>query len=114
MRFASPRAALVIAGLLVAEAFADESRPLDPGDRSERLRALYQLLTITFIVLLAFFVGSYVILRARRLAAQPGLTRRTRYVDAWGAYRLSQEAIDAATRDAEDPPRTNGPNDHPA
>ncbi len=64
---------------------------------SDRLGALYQLLTISFVVLLVFLLGVYAIARARRLAPHSGPRSRTRYVDAWANYRVSDEAIDAAT-----------------
>lgn len=80
---------------------AQSSAPISSG----KLEALYGLLTVTFVVLLVFLLGAYAIVRARRIAPRSGQRSRTRYVDAWANYRVSPDAIDAAT----DEPGTRPP-----
>lgn len=76
-------------------------------------RALVTMLTHSFLILLAFLVGSYVMVKAGRSIVRRREARgQTKYVDGWGSYRLSQEEIDSAAQQlAEDHPTDGFPDD---
>lgn len=72
----------------------------DPGAEAVgRVAALYNSLTLTFVIFMIFLVGSFVLIRAgrfiRRVRSAPGPTV---YVDAWSGYRMSAEEVAAALR----------------
>lgn len=69
--------------------------------------ALTSALVTTFVMFLAFLVGSYLMVRVGRMLVDGGSSpRETKYVDAWGSYRLTDAQIEAALR--EDPPPDPG------
>ncbi|GMU83216.1 MAG: hypothetical protein AMXMBFR47_30870 [Planctomycetota bacterium] len=69
--------------------------------------ALFSALVITFVLFLAFLVGSYLMVRVGRMLVDRGTPpRETKYVDAWGSYRLTEAQIEDALR--EDPPPDPG------
>jgi len=82
----------------------------DPGDeaatmlRSQQLTVLLlTILLISALLLLLYVLGAYLLLRVGRIIARERLGGRpTKYVDAWGSYRLTPEQIARAT--AEEPP----------
>ena len=80
--------------------------PLPPDQRSDprRLAALARVLLWSLLILLLFVVGATLMIRVGRVFRRPPGPRRTRYVDAWALHRLSDEQIDALTRENEGPP----------
>jgi hypothetical protein len=61
-------------------------------------------LLLSFLLLLAFLIGSYLIVRVgRRVVHGPVHAGPTRYVDAWGRYRVTEEQIEAATEETDGP-----------
>lgn len=121
---------LVLAAIGIAYIiYADPGRerelpPLPPNPPIKQLDALYRALTFTFILFLAFLLGSYLMVRLRRrmFARSRDSVEQTQYVDAWSNYRLTEDQIDAAMKrigdelppdvdphwddDAENPPPT--------
>ncbi len=79
-------------------------QPLPPEMRVRELEALLRMLTQSFIVFMAFLLGSYVMVRVGRALLGPRHedTRPSEYVDAWGQYRLSDEHVEAAARQLRD------------
>ncbi len=91
-------------------ALAEPWRP-SPSPQ-QRLLAATSVLTFTAIAAIVFLVGSLLMVRAGRLlVARRAARNRTPYVDAWGAYRISQEQIAAATGDRSDSPPGPPPDD---
>lgn len=77
---------------------ADLEAALDTG--ATQLQALTDMLLVTFLLFIAFVIGSYVMVRFGRLfLSRQRLGGRTPYVDAWGAYRLTDADIAAATHE---------------
>jgi hypothetical protein len=72
---------------------------------AERIHALYSTLLLTFVLLLVFLVGSYIMMRIGRWFIRRPSASRTRYTDAWSQYRLTDEQIQQATSepDADNP-----------
>ena len=71
--------------------------------KAQHINALLRLLLQSFLLFLAFLLGSYLIVRVgRALVARRAERGRTEYVDAWSSYRLTQEEIDTATTGLED------------
>lgn len=97
--------------------------PTPTADDASRVAALYDTLTLTFLIFLTFLVGSFVLIRAGRfLRRVRSASQPTAYVDAWSGYRLSTEDIEAALRryEANDndrhddaPPTDDHPEDPP-
>ena len=84
--------------------------------RIQQLNALFRMLTHSFLIFLAFLLGSYLMVRiGRRVLSGREPPRRSEYVDAWSSYRLSQDEIDTATARLDDdfppdlPPGDRGP-----
>ena len=66
--------------------------------RVQQLNALFRMLAHSFLMFLAFLLGSYLMVRiGRRVLFQKASGKRSEYIDAWGNYRLSQEEIDTAS-----------------
>jgi hypothetical protein len=87
-----------------------------PDPRVQQLEALVRMLTLSFLLFLVFLVGSYLMVRiGRRLLHHAPFRGPSEYVDVWGNYRLTQDQIDAATREPEEqlppdaPPRDTEP-----
>lgn len=69
-----------------------------PAER--RWWRLSSVLAVSAVVLTAFVLGSYLMIRAgRAFLARPGRPGRTAFRDAWSNYRLTDEEIEAATRE---------------
>jgi hypothetical protein len=79
--------------------------PTGPGADQPRgvrrqLASRISLLLATVLVILAFVIGSYLVIRIGRVVTQrPVGGHPTRYVDAWSGYRLTDEEIAAATEE---------------
>ena len=75
-----------------------------PQRRVQELEALLRMLTQSFVIFMAFLLGSYLMVRIGRalLGPQHRESRPTEYVDAWGQYRLSEEQVEAASRQLRD------------
>lgn len=133
MRLKQPRpsrlaAAFVVVGLALSAIgiayliYAGRERTLPPVTalpdhlRVEQARALLAMLTHSFLIFLAFLIGSYVMVRiGRRALDQRRQHQRSEYVDAWGSYRLTQEEVDTATARLDDdfPPDAAPPDSDP-
>jgi hypothetical protein len=75
-----------------------------PVAAARQMRSLYTTLTVTLLLLLAFVVGTYVIVRVgRAMVRKPRQREATRYVDAWTGYRLSEQEIERATGETNTP-----------
>jgi len=84
-------------GVAQVEAEAAE-QPAARAPDARRMRSLYTTLTVTLLLLLAFVVGTYVMVRVgRAIVRRPRRREPTRYVDAWTGYRLSEQEIERAT-----------------
>ena len=83
--------------------------PESPGEiTGQHLRAELSILLAAILLILIFVVGSYLLIRIGRSVAQKRVGGKpTEYVDAWSRYRLTEEEIEAATR--EQPPEGQGP-----
>ena len=72
-----------------------------PDAHEEPLRraaSLSLVILLTFVLFLAFLIGSYLIVRTgRHFRRRRERTAPTEYVDAWSSYRLSDEEIARAT-----------------
>lgn len=78
-----------------------------PVAREKQLYGLVRLVAVSAAALVAFVLGSYLMIRAgRAVLPRSGSRTVTKYTDAWSGYRLTQEQIDAATR--EPPPEPDG------
>lgn len=67
--------------------------------RIDEMKALLRLLIHSFVLFLAFLLGSYAVVRVgRRVLAHKRSPKRTEYIDAWANYRLTQDQIDAVGR----------------
>jgi len=102
--------------------YAGRARELPPVNtqtemaRVQQYRALYRMLMHSFFLFLAFLLGSYVMIRLGRVVMRASTPENsTEYVDAWGAYRLSQDDIDTASArlDEDFPPDTPPPEPPP-
>jgi hypothetical protein len=70
----------------------------DAEAAAREMRSLYTTLTVTLLLLLAFVVGTYVMVRVgRAIVHRPRRRQPTQYVDAWTGYRLSEQEIERAT-----------------
>jgi hypothetical protein len=110
---------LVVATQLVlapAPASSGVDAATQPGPRvmtPESRRDIYRLAVglITLLLLTLFFMAVYVLTRIGRALKQPSVGGQpTVYVDAWSQYRLSDEAVEQATHEAD----TDMPPDHNA
>jgi hypothetical protein len=71
--------------------------------KAHQINALLRLLLHSFLLFLAFLLGSYLIVRVgRSVVARRAERQRTRYMDVWSSYRLTQEEIDTATTGLDD------------
>ena len=88
-------------GVAQVETQAPEQPGAQPGAQpaaARQMRSLYTTLTVTLLLLLAFVVGTYVMVRVgRAIVRRPRRREPTRYVDAWTGYRLSEQEIERAT-----------------
>jgi hypothetical protein len=114
---------LALSAIGIAYLMSPAERELPPISAShdelrlQQLNALLlRMLTHSFLIFLAFLVGSYVMVRVgRRVLSHREPPRRSEYVDAWSNYRLSQDEIDTATARLDDdfppdlPPGGRGP-----
>jgi len=100
----------VVVGLTLAAAgvwyiwWAGRERELPPFSRpahpeADALHALLATLIVTLVLFLLFVIGSLVMVRAGRAFLVKPRSGPTRYVDAWGNYRLTDEQIAAAAQD---------------
>lgn len=90
-------------GVAQAEAQAPE-QPGTQAAAARQMRSLYTTLTVTLLLLLAFVVGTYVMVRVgRAIVRRPRRREPTRYVDAWTGYRLSEQEIERATGETSTP-----------
>lgn len=72
-----------------------------PAPRERRLYGLVRVMAVSAVALAAFVLGSYLMIRAgRAVLPRPRSQSVTEYSDAWSSYRLTQEEIDAATRES--------------
>lgn len=104
---AAPPAVMCASTALLAQAAqpgvaqVETQAPEQPGTEAgaaRRMRSLYTTLTVTLLLLLAFVVGTYVMVRVgRAIVRRPRRREPTRYVDAWTGYRLSEQEIERAT-----------------
>jgi hypothetical protein len=107
--------AFVVVGLALSAigigyiVYAGRERQLPPisaphaDPQIEQLHALVAMLTLSFFLFLAFLFGSYLMVRlGRRVADRRPPRQPSEYVDVWGNYRLTQEQIEAATRQLRD------------
>lgn len=107
---AAPPAAMSASTGLLAQAArpgvaqAEAQTPEQAGTQAaaaRQMRSLYTTLTVTLLLLLAFAVGTYVMVRVgRAIVRRPRRREPTRYVDAWTGYRLSEQEIERATGEA--------------
>lgn len=92
--------------------------------RSQHLTVLLTLLLISALLILLFVLGAYLVIQMGRIVARarsPVGGKPTPYVDAWSNYRLSDEAIAAATsgdspdadQDDDEDPGGDGPRSEP-
>jgi hypothetical protein len=82
-----------------------------PLAAADRIAVLTDTLFVTFVLFLVFLVGSFVLVRVGRLLLRTSSrTTRTRYVDAWSNYRLTDQEIAAATSEHDDPQPPDEPN----
>ncbi len=85
----------------------------------QRMFRSVALLMLAGLLIMAFAIGAYLVIRVGRTVAQkPREPKQTQYVDAWGQYRLSEAEIEAALRnieshDSETPPPNGPPDDGP-
>jgi hypothetical protein len=90
-------------GVAQAEAQTPEQAGT-PAAAARQMRSLYTTLTVTLLLLLAFVVGTYVMVRVgRAIVRRPRRREPTRYVDAWTGYRLSEQEIERATGETSTP-----------
>ncbi len=120
---AAPPAVMSASTALLAQAArrgvaqVETQAPEQPGAQpaaARRVRSLYTTLTVTLLLLLAFVVGTYVMVRVgRAIVRRPRRRQPTRYVDAWTGYRLSEQEIERATGEtsAADSEPDSGPDD---
>lgn len=107
---------LALPGLAVAQSVTTQTATTQAAAAPPPARKLYvlvSLLAVSAIAVVAFVVGSYLMIRAGRalMRRQPRKTP-TSYVDAWAGYRVTEEQIDAATRESDlppDPPPSDNP-----
>lgn len=77
------------------------------------LRVVSVTLFDLWLLVMAFLVGSYVMVKIGRAMLMPQPSAKpTQYVDAWGGYRISDEQIASATAEF-DPPREPPPDAPP-
>jgi hypothetical protein len=80
-----------------------------------KLTLLLLIVLCATLLILMFAIGAYLLLRAGRAVSRQRLGGKpTEYVDAWSQYRLSDEQIEAATREEERPRRPGAPPRPPA
>lgn len=71
---------------------------INSEDAPKMLNMMSSYLVAAFVLVTAFVVGSFVMVRAGRFFIDRSpRSPRTEYVDAWGHYRISEAEIDAAT-----------------
>lgn len=123
---------LCLAGLSPAVAVAQTAAPAplrvegdfsddDPRDHPavQRMFRSVALLMLAGLLIMAFAIGAYLVIRVGRAVAQKSRSpKQTEYVDAWGQYRLSEAEIEAAlrnieSRDSETPPPGGASSDGP-
>jgi hypothetical protein len=76
---------------------------LTPTPKAMNMMSAY--LVAAFVLVTAFVVGSFVMVRTGRLFVDRSpRSTRTEYVDAWGHYRISKDEIDAVIGEAPPPP----------
>jgi hypothetical protein len=106
MLAAGPPAAMSASTALLAQATqpggaqteTQASERSDTEVAAREMRSLYTTLTVTLLLLLAFVVGTYVMVRVgRAMVHRPRRREPTRYVDAWSGYRLSEQEIERVT-----------------
>ena len=110
---AAPPAVMSASTALLAQAArrgvaqVETQAPEQPGAQpaaARRVRSLYTTLTVTLLLLLAFVVGTYVMVHVgRAIVRRPRRRQPTRYVDAWTGYRLSEQEIERATGETSTP-----------
>jgi hypothetical protein len=87
----------------VGGADAREAASSQPAPRERRLYGLVRMMAVSAVALAAFVLGSYLMIRAgRAVLSRPPPRSTTEYTDAWSRYRLTQEQIEAATRESHD------------
>ena len=88
----------------ILEAATQPGPPLYEG---RRLTIILTVLLVAGLLILAFTLGAYLVVRTGRLISLPQVGGTpTPYVDAWRKYRLTDEQIAAALGD--DEPRPDG------
>jgi hypothetical protein len=76
------------------------------------LSVLLVVMLGSVLLILLFVIGAYLLIRVGRAVSQKGVGGQpTEYTDAWSRYRLSQEEIEAATREERSDPRSQPPPD---
>ncbi|MCA9244248.1 MAG: hypothetical protein KDA32_09855 [Phycisphaerales bacterium] len=81
---------------------ADSEPPTLSPEQAKRLTHHTRMITVAGLMLIGFLVVSFVLMRLGRamMGSRRG-AKRTEYVDAWGAYRISEEEIDRVAPRAE-------------
>jgi hypothetical protein len=87
--------------VLRSDSLIPNSAPLDAAQRATAEAMLAGMLA-TFCLVLAFLVGSYLMVKLGRAAIDTSPTTRTKYVDAWKRYRLTDDQIASAGQDLDD------------
>jgi len=74
-----------------------------PPAEVKRLSYTLALLLVAVLLILAFVVGAYLVIRVGRLLTRDSVGGQpTHYVDAWSQYRVTDDQIDAATEEGAD------------
>lgn len=80
--------------------FAGAPAPEEDVDvvEARRLTAMLAMLLLSILLILAFLIGSYLLIHVgRAVVRRPIGGKRTEYVDAWSRYRITDDQIIAAT-----------------
>lgn len=73
---------------------AEAEVPALSPEQARRLTSHTHLVTVAGLLLIGFLIVSYVLMRIGRTMMARRKVEATPYVDAWGAYRISEEEVD--------------------
>jgi hypothetical protein len=91
---------VLVAGQLAATPVGDGPGASEfEARQAKRLTATLATLIISGLLIVLFVVACYLVIRVGRMVREPIAGEPTEYVDAWRAYRVSDEQIEAATQE---------------
>lgn len=89
-------------GPVVIDGLTEDEQEQLKDREARRLVALLAILLTSALLILLYVIGTYLVIRAGQFVSRERIGGRpTDYVDAWKAYRLSDEQVLAATDEGE-------------